>query len=387
NNSPIAKEGYFKTIFEHIQPDLIACNELGSNPTNAVKILERCLNVNGETKFQMAQFSTSSGSGLSNAFFYNGDMFSMKSTDKILNDLTGNSLVRLIDVFTLYYNDANLPLGSDTTFLTVFVAHLKAGNGSSNETQRANATASLMNYIEMEGITGNYIFSGDFNVYKASEAAFQNLVNPSNPQVKFIDPVNRMGNWNNNATYADVHTQSTHATGNGCASGGGLDDRFDFALISASIKNDADNIDYVSNSYKAVANDGNHFNGSINNPANISVPAAVLDAIYNGSDHLPVVLDMVITEAQPNTVAEIKQSTFQVDLVNPAMGEIKGVVTGEIGVYTVRAYSITGKLLLQNTFTNRNKGTFSVAINYKGMVLVQVISESGVKKVFKIVQN
>ena len=69
NNSPIAKEGYMKTIFGHIQPDLIACNEIGSNPSNASKILDRCLNVDGETKFQMAPFNYSSGASIANAFF------------------------------------------------------------------------------------------------------------------------------------------------------------------------------------------------------------------------------------------------------------------------------------------------------------------------------
>jgi hypothetical protein len=51
-------------------------------------------------------------------------------------------------------------------------------------------------------------------------------------------------------------------------------------------------MEYVSNSYKAVANDGNHFNSSIINPTNTSVPATVLDAIYNCSDHLPVVMEL-----------------------------------------------------------------------------------------------
>lgn len=387
NNSPIAKEGYMKTIFNYLDADLIACNEVGANPSHAVKILDRCLNVDGETKYQMAQFSSSSGSSLANAFYYNSEMFAVKSSDKILNEVNGDAIVRLIDVFELYYLDANLPLGADTTFLTVFIAHFKAGNSSSDAAQRARATDALMAYIENENVVGNYIISGDFNMYEASEVGFQNMVNPSNPLIKFVDPINRMGDWNNNSAYADVHTQSTHSTSNGCASGGGLDDRFDFVLISQDIEDDNNRMEYVSNSYKAIANDGNHFNGSIINPTNTSVPATVLDAIYNCSDHLPVLMDMILTEAAPNSVVSVIDDAIKVEFVNPSTNEIKGRILGEIGDYQVRVYSITGKMLLTSTVNNGVKKNFSLPLFHSGIVLVEVIAESGFKKVYKVVQN
>ncbi|UTW67511.1 T9SS type A sorting domain-containing protein [bacterium SCSIO 12643] len=386
NNSPLAKEGYMKTIFAHVQPDLIACNEVGSNPSNASKILDRCLNVNGETKYEMAPFNYSSGSSIANAFFYNGEMFALKSNDQIRKEVGGDNIIRLIDVFELYYKDANLSLGADTTFLTVFVAHLKAGSGSSNENQRDEATQAVMKYITDENINGNYIFSGDFNVYAASEAAFQNLVNPSNPQVKFIDPVNRMGSWNNNGAYADVHTQSTRSVGNGCASGGGLDDRFDFVLISQDIKDNGNRIEYVSNSYKALANDGNHFNSAINNPSNNSVPANVLDAIYNGSDHLPVVMDMIITEAQPNSVAESVQSDWAIQMISPG-DRVSGKLVGPSGNYTIKIYSITGALLKHQDIVHQGETTFEYSDMPKGVLLVKVEDNSGNKKVVRVIQN
>lgn len=387
NNSPTAKEGYMKTIFGHIQPDLIACNEVGSNPTNAVKILDRCLNVDGETKFQMASFSSSSGADISNAFYYNGDMFTMYANDKILNEVGGSPITRLIDVFTLYYNDANLPLGSDTTFLTIFIVHLKAGNTTADAVKRTSATEAVMNYITTESITGNYIISGDFNVYNATESAFQNLVAPSNMAIKFNDPINRMGSWNNNSSFADVHTQSTHATSNGCASGGGLDDRFDFVLISDAIKSDGDHLEYVNNSYQALANDGNHFNQSINNLPNNTVPSTVLDAIYNGSDHLPVVMDMIITEAVPNSVSDLEGSKFEVSLVNPITGELKGVIKGNEKSYQINVYTITGVLLASEKINVSGTDSFSFPLNVTGVVLVEIISASGYKKFVKVIQN
>jgi hypothetical protein len=387
NNSPMAKEGYMKSIFGDIQPDLLACNEVGANPTNAVKILERCLNVDGETKYQMASFSSSSGSSLANAFFYNGEMFTLYTNDKILNEVGGNSLVRLIDVFTLYYNDGNLPLGADTTFLTVFIGHFKAGNSSSDATRRASTTEAIMAYISSNNISGNYIVTGDFNTYNSSEVAIQNLVNPSNAAIKFVDPVNRMGSWNNNFAYADVHTQSTHTTSNGCASGGGLDDRFDFVMVSQDLMADNDHMEYVNNSYKALANDGNHFNQAINDLPNNSVSSALLDAVYNASDHLPVIMDIIITEAAPNGINEFAFNNFEVNVVNPSKGVVSGVIKGDPGSYSLKLYSITGSLISEKNIKNSGSSNFSFPINFKGLVLLQVESESGYKKVFKIVQN
>lgn len=387
NNNPLSKENYFETIFSYIQPDLIACNEVGANSANAVKILDRCLNVNGETKFSMANHVYTTGSSLSNAFYYNTEMFTLASSDEVENDATGQPIVRLINVYTLYYNNDNLPLGADTTFLTVFIAHFKAGTGTANSTERDKASAAVMQYITDENITGNYIISGDFNTYTSSEAAIQNLVNPSNTAIQFVDPVNRMGSWNNNSSYADVHTQSTHATSNGCASGGGLDDRFDFVLISESIKNDSNHMEYVRNSYKAVANDGNHFNNAINNPANTSVPATVLDAIYNGSDHLPVVMDMIITEAAPNSVIDFNNLDVELKVVSPNTGNITGTLKGESGTYLFKVYSISGQNLGEFNMNLQNEMKFELPVKATGMLLLEVINEGGYRKVVKVIQN
>ena len=385
NNNPISKENYIRTVFNHIQPDLIACNEVGANPTNAVKILDRCLNVNGETKYKMANFSYTSGSSLANAFFYNGDMFASYSYDKIEDEVGGQQIVRLINVHTLYYKDANLPFGSDTTFLTVFIAHLKAGTGSKNSGKRDRATKAVMDYISTKNITGNYIISGDFNTYKSSEGAIQNLMSSTNTAINFIDPVNRMGSWNNNRAYADVHTQSTHSSSNGCASGGGLDDRFDFVLISKDIKDNNNHIDYVNNSYKAIANDGNHFNQGIKDNGNTSVPANVLDAIYNGSDHLPVVMDMIISPADPNSVSKIYSNEVLVKIVSPASGFVKGDLVGPSGNYTIRVYNITGTLEAEQTINLNNYSEFNVPISTKGIHLVQVIGAENFRKTIKVI--
>ena len=314
-------------------------------------------------------------------------MFDILKTDAVEKEANGDNIVRLINVYYLYYKDANLPLGADTTYLTVFVGHLKAGNTSSDKTDRANASLAIMQFIEDKNITGNYIISGDLNTYTSSEGAIQNLVDPTNQAIKFYDPVNRMGSWNNNVAYSDVHTQSTHATSNGCASGGGLDDRFDFILVSDALDNDGDHMEYISNSYKAVANDGNHFNQSINDGVNNSVPSTVLDAIFNMSDHLPVVMDILITEASPNSVFTVSQNGVKLKIPNPSNGNLMGKLSGPEGRYQIKVYSLTGMVLLTENILVNGETNFDYGFSVSGVVFVEVVDPSGHRQVIKLIRN
>jgi hypothetical protein len=119
---------------------------------------------------------------------------------------------------------------------------------------------------------------------------------PANQAFRFYDPINKPGNWSNNSSFSGIHTQSVSSTGNGCQASGGMDDRFDFILASQKIMQGTNNVSYISESYKALGQDGNHFNTSITAPpANTIVPADLLNALGNNSDHLPVVLKLKIS--------------------------------------------------------------------------------------------
>ena len=156
-------------------------------------------------------------------------------------------------------------------------------------------TTALMKYHnDHYNANHTYIMSGDFNVYTSNEQAFINLVGDANTAIRFKDPINKPGAWNNTGAYASLHTQSTRVTGS-CHSGGGLDDRFDFILCGQELLSNTRGLGYVNGSYKAVGNDGNHFNADINAGSNSTVPSNVLAALYGMSDHLPVILKMGIT--------------------------------------------------------------------------------------------
>ena len=133
------------------------------------------------------------------------------------------------------------------------------------------------------------------NFYTSSEEGYQELL------TALEDPLDSPGNWHNNIDFVDIHTQSTRVEQFGGGATGGLDDRFDFILISNSLQ---DNV--IPSSYTEPGNDGKHFNLSINN--GISDP--VIDALYYASDHLPVYCDFVFDDV--TSLDDVKPvSTFE----------------------------------------------------------------------------
>lgn len=221
NNPPGAKEGWLTTVVQHTQPDILVCNEVdGSNATAHGRILNFSLNTNGVSRWSATDLYTN-GSSLINAVYYDHTKLGVASQSIISNDLQGNSLVRGIDVVRFYYKDSLLAWNPDTMYFTVFAAHLKAGSTASDLTERQKACEALMGHLASNPRDAVYLLAGDLNMPKSQEAGFQQLLNYSNATVRFQDPENALGNWNNNGTFAARHTQSTRdaLTNSGCFSG------------------------------------------------------------------------------------------------------------------------------------------------------------------------
>ena len=331
SNNPVNKEGYLATIVNYTQPDLLICNEVnGDNTTPHGRILTYSLNVNGETRWEKTDFF-SNGSSLMNGIYYDQNKLGLLDQDIITKDVSNQNLVRGIDVKRFYYKDSLLAIHPDTVIFTVFAAHLKAGSTASDIADRARETAALMAYLQSHNVGDYYFLAGDLNMPKSQETGFQNLLNPSTSSIRFNDPENQPGNWNNNYTFRNLHTQSTRdgATNSGCFSGGGLDDRFDHILFNDNVANGSGKMTYVAGSLTPVGNDGLHFNSSINSPTNNSVPATVLTALYEMSDHLPVYVDIDVerlqisvdeTHALPVQILGNRQDGYWVELSQAAMG-------------------------------------------------------------------
>ena len=286
-NNLDAKNVALKQILQYVKPDVLCVNEIGKQDEYAQMLLNNTLNVDGVDYFATCPTTSSSSSYITtgNRLFYNTKKLGYHSSFYIPTS------VAYINGYKMYYKTDRLAAG-DTIFTTFLVTHLKAGSADANADTRYTQAQALMSRIS-SGKAGNYVLSGDFNLYGASEPAYQHLIHYSNSLYRFCDPLDREEEWHENRSCAGIHTQSTHSWGD-CFAGGGMDDRFDFILVSPYILYGSQKVQSINSSYRAVGQDGNRFNGQVNSPANNAVPEEIAEALYNMSDHVPVVLDFYI---------------------------------------------------------------------------------------------
>ena len=341
------KDAAFKTVFKAVNPDIMCVNELVGFPDNsgANSILTNVINTDGEVNFTSAGYSNNGFSSITNMLFFDSTRFALHSQDHITHTLNNLALVRVIDFYRMYFRDPGLKLGADTVFFTVVAAHLKAGNSAADRNERENTIQAAMAYLTNNVSDENVVFTGDLNVYTSTEGAYQELVNYMVSSERFVDP-GVAGSWNNNSTYALLHTQSTHAFGSGCYSGGGLDDRFDFILNSKSISNGTADITYKLNSMKAVGNDGAHFNQSINSGTNSAVGKVVADALYDFSDHLPVVAEY---QVQLSDIGFEENPLNRIQITNPFNHSIQISELHSDQSYHISILRLSGEVLMETT--------------------------------------
>ncbi|RKX17070.1 MAG: hypothetical protein DRP35_11575, partial [Candidatus Zixiibacteriota bacterium] len=163
------KNGYLKDIIGYLKPDIFAVEEIHGTNSVVDNLLNNALNQDGRTYYQRASITNYSGSDICNMLYFDARKFTLYSQYAISTSL------RDINLYTLYYNSPDVANNNDTAFMTFILLHLKAGSYSSDAQTRADMTAALMNYLDVENATGNNLAMGDFNVYSSSEEAFQNL--------------------------------------------------------------------------------------------------------------------------------------------------------------------------------------------------------------------
>ncbi len=338
NNPEAYKNQRLTTIVNYAHPDIVGVNELSNGASYAQSVLTNVLG-NG---WEKGNYSNTNNQIQTNMLFWKTAKFGLARQTVVTH------IVRDIIAFRLYYKDGGLA-AHDTSFLTIIVGHLKAGTASSDSVTRANETQAVATYLNNAG-AGNYIFMGDMNLYSGNEQAYLNVTTGNtNMNGRLYDPINRPGNWHSNSSFADIHTQATRTTTlpDGGV-GGGLDDRFDHMLASGYIMNNTGRMRYLSGTYKAIGQDGQHFNKSVNSPANIAVPSAVADALYEMSDHLPITADFAITRTEmPSGIAQLnKEMNDGIHIQNPVHYELRirfdDRLTGRR--YTCRMYNSVGQL-------------------------------------------
>ncbi len=286
---PANRDLILRDILDQYQPDLFMVCEL-ENETGANMILNTSLS-NQSATFDKAIFypdSSSSSGSLHNMVFFN--------TEKLvlINQQVLPSNYRDVSQYTFRLN--TLEQDVNPIHLEVFVAHLKSSTGTANQQARLGMVEVFTNALGTITNPNTYVlFAGDFNIYTASEPAYQKIISLDNA-ITMVDPINSVGSWHDNANFQYTHTQSTRVSNTGFGGGqtsgasGGMDDRFDFIMMSQNFNTSAD-FYYVEDTYKAYGNNGNCLNNSVNSPDCAGEYSLQLrDNLYWMSDHLPVVM-------------------------------------------------------------------------------------------------
>ncbi len=374
SNNVNTKNVHLRTIIDYVKPDIFAVNELSDDISYHQMILNQVLNIDGENKYRKGVSFNYADSYIVNMLYFNSEKLALYQQDVVL------ASYRDIDVYTLYYKAADLAQTKDTIFLTCFVAHLKAGNSDSDATSRAGMVANVISYIRTHDLSENLLFMGDFNIYTSSEQAYINMTYTYNGVRYFYDPLNREGDWNNNSSFSDVHTQSTHGNNVDCFSSGGLDDRFDFIMATEAVLEGSNGVKMIPGSYQVLGNDNQHFNKSItDDPVNTSAPSDIIESLYGMSDHLPVLTKLEFdatlgTNEQNSNIAAIR-------FANPNSGNFSFEIALEKPEnIKIEIYDLLGGLQMNQSY-NKSQIYISDHINIQylasGTYLFVVYDEKG----------
>lgn len=352
---PANRVSILKDILDEYDPDIFMVCEL-QNQYGAYLILNTALNYNGE-KYMMAPFVPSQSGALDHQqlIYYRKGMFTLEDFEAI------PTAVRDINYYQLKLNTSDKD--QDPVLIEVFVNHFKSSQGPANRQLRLDTALLFTDRLESMDPDSFVIFAGDLNIYTHTEDAYQELLNPAN-NIVMADPVDRPGAWQDKVEFQDLHTQSTRlsSSGFGSGAGGGLDDRFDFILISENMKSDP-KLMYIPDTYKAFGNNGNCLNNSINSP-DCSGPYSqtLRNNLYNFSDHLPVVMDLetnkqVVLGTQ-DVVAEIPfhmEATLVSDKIKIHLGhQVPEKVSFEV-------YNTIGQKLIEHHTKNQRYITIDVS--------------------------
>lgn len=355
NNNTQRKDECIRTLMDFVKPDILTVCEFGATQNLQNNFLRHNLNIGGVTYWKTDDIINYAHSNIINHIFYDSRKMELK------RHVALRTSPRDTDIYELYMKTPSLVAG-DTIKLVCIVAHPKAGQNYQAERRALMQVA--MDYVGTHYANDNVLIMGDFNMYKASETGYQLLTRTySNPDVLFVDPlanVGGVGEWNSNPQYAQFHTQSTRRYSEECFSGGGLDDRFDFILMSDEIYMGFNKIKYLNNSYHAVGNDGNHFDLSISQNGNTAVPAEVAEALFDASDHLPVTMKMLVYSQ-----LDVEEHTNGGFLVypNPAGDQLTVTIDGD--------YRITD-LFGQTVTTGHQSGSIDVSALPAGVYFLNI---------------
>ena len=368
----------FKKVIDYIDADIYITQELTNN-SGVTNFLNNVLNKESD-KFLSAKFYDETD--IDQALFYDKNKFEILSTSKIEGDPRNIIAYRLQHIQT-------------EKIFFVFNLHMKASQGSSNQQRRYTQVQQLINYTQQMNEDHFYVVAGDFNIYSTNEPAYQKFFETTATGYgKFNDLINVEGSYRNE-DYAIYHTQSPRTSQFGGGASGGMDDRFDYILFSDSLMQ-SNRTFVLKETYKAIGNDGNHYDKAINIAPNTAVTQEIANALHDASDHLPVVVDIVFSNEivlPPVNNPPIGNDTiFSLD-------EYPGdnVFVGKVVANDPDGDELSFRILSGNDegfFKINNNGEIRVEdgsalsyLNYKEFILIIEVSDGLLKENIQVIIN
>ncbi|WP_413531478.1 T9SS type A sorting domain-containing protein [Empedobacter brevis] len=362
NSLPQNRQFILKDILDEYKPDLFMICELVSE-NGADLILNTSLE-NQKDKFARALFvpdSTKLDDPLQTMVFYNTRKLTLVKQQKI------PTVYRDINQYSFQLNVSS----NDPINLEVFVAHLKSSTGPANRQMRLEMVQEVTKSLKKLTQPNTYVlFAGDFNLYNSTEPAYQEILNPENA-ILMIDPIDAPGKWQDNPAFSYLHTQSTRVSsvgfgsGTNSGAGGGLDDRFDFIMMSKNFKNSS-SLSYVNDSYKAYGNNGNCLDKDVKDPNCTGIFSQTLrNNLYYMSDHLPVVMQFKIHDNLSTKTIESKPF-FWLESSNITNGKIMiGIDKSRLNALnnTFFVYNSIGQFVKSVPINNQS----SITIDFQGL--------------------
>ncbi len=379
---PANRDLLLRDILDQYQPDIFMVCELETE-AGADMILNTSLG-NQTATFDRAMFNSASSSNLQNMVFFN--------TEKLvlLNQQNLPTIYRDINQYTFRLN--TLEQDTQPIYLEVFIAHLKSSTGTANQQSRLAMVEVFTEALENITNPNTYVlFTGDFNFYTANEPAYQKIISLDNA-ITMVDPINAVGSWHDNTNFQYAHTQSTRISntgfGGGQASGasGGMDDRFDFIMMSENFNSSSD-FYYVENTYKAYGNNGNCFDNDVSSPdCSGEYSLELRNDLYWMSDHLPVVMQFATNQSFLAKPTYEKKPLYWFNSHNNTQEYIDlGINIDEIGsgIKQLYIYNLLGQTVQTVNLNQHNSIRIDVSMYPSGIYFIKSNQNTEVLKFIK----
>lgn len=298
-------------------PDLLMIEEITSSTsdTNLLTMLNTAPGSPGD--YAKAPFATSPDTA--NGFFYRTSRVQFLGMTLVSTGSTSTSQPPR-NTYRYDVRPVGYPVSSAT--IACYVSHMKAGTTSTDEPRRGIESGRIRSDAAALDPSWNFLIGGDFNTRNNNDLGIANLTNTtSGIDGRFNDPINSLGAWYSNSNYRYIHTQDQWSDG------AGMDDRFDFILLSDGLV-DGSGMDYVghpnipystttwddpNHSYRCWGNDGSTYNlpMRITNNAMVgtTIAQALEDSLGNQTGHLPVMLDLKVPPVSHSSTLSLNFGT------------------------------------------------------------------------------